>query len=246
MAFRRIKLEIHYDGTVYHGWQRQPQQLTIQETLEAALERLCGQKIEVIGSSRTDAGVHALGQVAHFDFDSPIPTNRIAKALNRLLPDNIAIAEAVEVGSDFDAVASTKRKWYRYTICTAPIRPVMEIRYCWHRPGHLDAAAMQAAAARLIGTFDFKSFASAADQRQRSIRTVCRCSVTDSKPHIVIDIEADGFLYNMVRNIVGTLVEIGRGRWRPESMEHILAAKDRNAAGPIAPAAGLCLMKIYY
>jgi tRNA pseudouridine38-40 synthase len=182
MALRRIKLEIHYDGTAYHGWQRQPECRTIQEAVETALERLCGLKIEITGSSRTDAGVHALGQVAHFDIESPIPTNRMAKALNNLLPNDIVIADAIDVSDDFDAVASTKRKWYRYTICTAPIRPVMKIRYCWHRPDKLDTAAMEAAAARLSGTFDFKSFASAADQRQCSVRTIYRCSVTANKP----------------------------------------------------------------
>jgi tRNA pseudouridine38-40 synthase len=246
MAQRRIKLVIRYDGTDYHGWQRQPEHSTIQSTIESAVERLCGQKIELIGSSRTDAGVHALGQVAHFDIDSPVPTENIARALNNLLPDDIAVAEACQVPADFDAISSTKSKWYRYSIYTEAIRPVLEIRRCWHRPGTLDIAAMQNAAAQLLGTKDFKSFASAADQRQSSIRTILKCQVMEQNPWIYMDVQADGFLYNMVRNIVGTLVEVGRGRWQPEYIQEILAAKDRNAAGPIAPASGLCLMEIQY
>lgn len=246
MAERKIKLVIHYDGTAYHGWQRQPEHVTVQTAVENALERLCGQPVEVTGSSRTDAGVHALGQVAHFKIDSPVPTENIARALNNLLPDDIVIADACEVGADFDAISSTVSKRYRYTICTAPIRPVLEIRHCWHRPGTLDIEAMRKAAALLVGTKDFKSFASAADQRQSSVRTILRCEVTCENPWIYIGVQADGFLYNMVRNIVGTLVEVGRGRWQPKDIDGILAARDRAAAGPIAPASGLCLMQIHY
>lgn len=246
MTTRRIKLVLHYDGTDYHGWQRQPSVPTIQETVERALEQLFGCAVSITGSSRTDAGVHALGQVAHFDIDSPVPTDNIARALNNLLPDSIAVAQAAEASSDFDAISSTKSKWYRYTINIAPVRPVHQIRYCWHRPGLLNTFAMSAAAARLVGTHDFKSFASAADTRESSVRTVLQCSVTDKMPNIFIDVAATGFLYNMVRNIVGTLVEVGRGRWDPEDIDRILVSKDRAAAGPIAPAGGLCLMEINY
>ena len=202
--------------------------------------------MEIIGSSRTDAGVHAMGQVAHFDIESPVPTENFVKALNNLLPEDIAIAEATEVADSFDAISDTKSKRYRYTICTEPIRPVLEIRHCWHRPGTLDIEKMKQAAAKLIGQKDFKSFASAADQRQSSIRTILKCDITQENSSVYIDVQADGFLYNMVRNIVGTLVEVGRGRWEPEYIDQILAAKDRSAAGPIAPASGLCLMQIYY
>ena len=246
MGKRRIKLVLHYDGTGYHGWQRQPGVPTIQDTVEQALEKLCGSAISLTGSSRTDAGVHALGQVGHFDLDSPVPTENIARALNHLLPDAIAVAEAMEVPADFDAIGSTKSKWYRYTICTAPIRPVQEIRYCWHRPAPLNVEAMAQAATRLVGTHDFKSFAAAADMRESSVRTVLQCEVTHEKEWIFVDVAATGFLYNMVRNIVGTLVEVGRGRWQAEEIDGILAAKDRAAAGPIAPASGLCLMQIDY
>ncbi|MHC4949663.1 MAG: tRNA pseudouridine(38-40) synthase TruA [Planctomycetota bacterium] len=246
MAPRKIKLVIHYDGTAYHGWARQPEHDTIQGQLETAIEKLTGMFVEVIGSSRTDAGVHALGQVAHVVLtDCPIPTENFQNALNNLLPDDIVIADVQEVPEDFDAISDTVQKRYKYFICTVPIRPVL-VRNQWHRPGSLDVDKMAAAAKFLVGKHDFKSFASAADQRESSVRTITLCQVEQNGDIIKISVQADGFLYNMVRNIVGTLVEIGRGRWEPGYINDILEAKDRNAAGPIAPACGLCLMEIFY
>jgi len=246
MAVRNIKLTIHYDGSGYHGWQAQPDRPTVQAELTGAIARLTGKQVIVNGASRTDAGVSALGQIANIKIDTPIPTKNIAKALTEILPDDIAIAEAVDVPEDFDAISSVKSKLYRYTIYTGPTPPVLQIRHCWHLPAKLDMADMDKAAKLLIGTKDFKSFASAADRRQSSVRTITRCEVKAESEWIYIDVEADGFLYNMVRNIVGTLVEIGRGRWSPEKMTDILHAKDRTTAGPIAPAAGLCLIRIDY
>lgn len=244
---RKIKLVIHYDGARYHGWAAQPGMPTIQGAVQGAFEKLCGQAIEVVGSSRTDAGVHALGQTAHAVLDDcPVPTENLQKALNHLLPEEIAIAGVEEVPDSFDAISSTISKVYRYTIYMDPIRPVLEAGRCWHYPYKLDLEAMGQATARLVGKKNFKSFASAADQRQSSVRTVTRCEVSESPPWIFVDVEADGFLYNMVRNIVGTLVEVGRGRWKPEKIDEILAAEDRTAAGPIAPPGGLCLMQIFY
>ncbi len=238
---------IHYDGSRYYGWAAQPGRPTIQGAIQEAFEALCGQGIEVVGSSRTDAGVHALGQVAHADLTGcPVPTANLQKALNNLLPGEIAVAGVEEVHESFDAIRSTLSKEYRYTIYTDMIRPVLEIHRCWHYPYKLDMEAMRQAAERLIGTHDFKSFASAGDQRQSSVRTVNRCEVIGEGPRLFVDVQADGFLYNMVRNIVGTLVEVGRGRWKPERIEAILDARDRAAAGPIAPAGGLCLMRIFY
>jgi tRNA pseudouridine38-40 synthase len=246
MASRKIKLVIHYDGTAYHGWARQPGMPTIQGTIETAFEKLTGKAIEVVGSSRTDAGVHALGQVAHAELiDCPIPTENFQNALNNLLADDITIADVQDVPNNFDAISDTIEKRYDYLININPVRPVL-VRNQWHRPGLLNVFAMQAAAARLVGRYDFKSFASAADQRESSVRTITQCSVEENGDIFKIRVQADGFLYNMVRNIVGTLVEIGRGRWQPDYIAEILAAKDRTAAGPIAPACGLCLMKIYY
>jgi tRNA pseudouridine38-40 synthase len=206
---------------------------------------LTGQSVKVNGSSRTDAGVHALGQVAIFRIDSPVPTENFSNALNNLLPADITIADVCEMQEGFDAISDTVEKRYDYLINTAPIRPVLA-RNQWHRPGQLDIEKMQQGAQGLIGKKDFKSFASAADQRESSVRTISLCRVQQEEGIIKINVAADGFLYNMVRNIVGTLVEVGRGRWEPEKIDMILEAKDRNAAGPIAPACGLCLMEICY
>jgi tRNA pseudouridine38-40 synthase len=246
MTLRNIKLTICYDGSNYHGWQVQNDVATVQQAVTEAVEKLCKCDVKLNGASRTDAGVHALGQVANFKIVSPIPTANFARALTEILPDDIAVSDAAEVPENFDAISDTKSKLYRYTIFTSKVRPVMSIRQCWHYPVDLDAEQMDAAAKLLVGKKDFKSFAAAADTRQSSIRTITHCEVVNDSPWIYIDVEADGFLYNMVRNIVGTLVEIGRRRWTPEKITEILQAKDRTAAGPIAQAAGLCLMRIDY
>ena len=245
MSIRNIKLVIHYDGTNYHGWASQPETATVQGTIEEVIEKLTGQPVKVYGSSRTDAGVHALGQVANFRINSPVPTENFSNALNNLLPQDITIADVCEMPDDFDAISDTVEKRYDYLINTTPIRPVLA-RNQWHRPGQLDIGKMHQAAQKFVGKKDFKSFASAADQRESSVRTITLCQVEQEGDVIKISVAADGFLYNMVRNIVGTLVEVGRGRWEPDMIDTILEAKDRNAGGPIAPASGLCLMEIFY
>ena len=246
MAVRKIKLTISYDGSDYHGWQIQPGQKTIQGVLTEAVQSLVGYKIQLTGASRTDAGVSALGQIAVMEIDSPIPTENLAKAITQRLPDDIAIAEAMEVARGFDVIGEVKNKLYRYTINTGKVRPVLEIKHCWHLPRDLNIAAMNEAAKELVGKKDFKSFASAADNRESSVRTIFRCDVTKEDDWVYIEVEGDGFLYNMVRNIAGTLVEVGLGRLKPSKIKQILEAKDRTAAGPIAPAEGLCLMWIEY
>ncbi len=246
MAVRNIKLAIQYDGSDYSGWQTQPGKKTIQQALNEAIGNLLGCKINVTGASRTDAGVSALGQVALFQIDSAIPTENLARAITDRLPSDIAVTEAVEVPSGFDVIGSVKNKLYRYTICTSPVRPVLQIRHCWHLPAELNADAMAEAAKIMVGKKDFKSFASAADNRESSVRTIFRCGVVAENDWMHVDIEGDGFLYNMVRNIVGTLAEVGLGRLTPERIKQILEAKDRTAAGPIAPAQGLCLIRIKY
>jgi tRNA pseudouridine38-40 synthase len=247
MTQRNIKLTIQYDGSRYSGWQKQPGFKTIEAELTSAIETLvCCDNIEVNGSSRTDAGVSALGQVANVRLDTPIPTDRLPKAISRYLPRQIVVTEAVDVPDKFDAISDTKSKMYRYSIYTGKTRPVMQINHCWHRPGKLDVAPMQEAARKLVGEKNFKSFATACDKRSSSVRTIFCCDVIQDGQWIYVDVEADGFLYNMVRNIVGTLVEIGRAHWQPDKIEKILEAKSRNAAGPIAPAQGLCLMWIKY
>jgi len=246
MAERNIKLHISYDGADYHGWQVQPGQQTVQGEITNAVERLTGQTVRVNGSSRTDAGVSALGQVANIRIDTPVPTENLARALTERLPADIAINKAIDVSDDFDAIRSTKSKMYRYTIFTGSQTPVLQIRHCWHRVGKLDIPAMDKAAKLLTGKKDFKSFASAGDSRESSVRTILSCDVSSDEKQVYIDVQANGFLYNMVRNIVGTLVEVGRGKWPAEKITEILEARDRTAAGPIAPASGLCLMWIKY
>jgi tRNA pseudouridine38-40 synthase len=247
MTQRNIKLTIQYDGSGYSGWQKQPGFKTIEAEVITAIENLtCCENVQLNGSSRTDAGVSALGQVANVKLNTPIPTQRLAKAISQYLPSEIVVTEAVDVPDDFDAIKNTKSKLYRYSIYTGRTRPVMQINHCWHRPGKLDVAPMQEAAKKFIGEKDFKSFATACDKRSSSVRTIFHCDVTQDGQWIYIDVEANGFLYNMVRNIVGTLVEIGRGRWQPDKIDEIIEAKSRNAAGPIAPAQGLCLMWIKY
>ncbi|MGB8225312.1 MAG: tRNA pseudouridine(38-40) synthase TruA [Sedimentisphaerales bacterium] len=263
MTERNIKLVIQYDGSNYSGWQKQPGRKTIEAEIKQAIENLtCIENVEINGASRTDAGVSALGQVANVRLDTPIPTERLAKAISQYLPSEIVITEAADVPDDFDAIKGAKNKLYRYSIYTGRTRPVMQVSHCWHRPfglvrpgspqvaqgrpGKLDIAPMQEAAKKFIGEKDFKSFATACDKRSSSIRTIFRCDVSQNGEWIYIEVEANGFLYNMVRNIVGTLVEIGRGHWQPDKIEKILEAKSRSAAGPIAPATGLCLMWIKY
>jgi len=250
MAVRNIKLTIAYDGTEYHGWQFQPGFRTVQGVLTEALRSLLGDRARICGASRTDAGVSALGQVGLIQIDSPVPTENLARAITDRLPPDMAVTEAVEIPMGFDVIGDVKSKLYRYTIFAGAVRPVLHIRHCWHIPLRLDVASMHQAAQLLVGEKDFKSFASAADSRNDSVRTILRCDVVgkddDQCRWVYIDVEGDRFLYNMVRNIVGTLVEIGIGRWGPEKINEILAARDRTAAGPIAIAAGLCLMWIRY
>jgi len=279
MSVRNIKLTIAYDGTEYHGWQIQPGMKTVQGVLREAIEGLLGRKVRVCGASRTDAGVSALGQVGLIQIDSPIPTENLAKAITDRLPPDMAVIEAVEVPLGFDVIGAVKSKLYRYTIYTGPVRPVLQIRRCWHIPAKLDIAAMDEAAKLLVGTKDFKSFAAGDEKREDTVRTIFRCDVYSSceekmdscfrrndntqyaqrtpvpsavegtqnkSDWVYVDVEGDSFLYNMVRNIVGTLAEVGVGRWKPEKVAEILEARDRRAAGPLASAAGLCLMRIRY
>ncbi len=279
MAVRNIKLTITYDGSAYHGWQIQPGLRTIQGVITEAIQDLLGSEVRLFGASRTDAGVSALGQVGLIQIDSPIPTENLDKAITDRLPADIAITEAVEVPEGFDLMGAVTSKLYRYTIFTGQVRPVLQIRHCWHLPAKLDNTAMSEAAKLLVGKKDFKSFASAADKRENTVRTIFRCDVNSScvvrdaycekakmdscfrrndntqyairdtqyeNDWVYVEVEGDGFLYNMVRNIVGTLVEVGVGRWKPEKINEILEAKDRTAAGPLAPAQGLCLMWIKY
>ncbi len=239
-----------YDGTDYHGWQIQPGFRTVQGMLCDAATALLRCPTHVQGASRTDAGVHARGQVALLETAHLIPADHLPLALNDRLPQDIVVLSAQEVGPDFDLMADVTRKAYCYTIYTGRCRSVREIRFCWHFPAPLAVEAMQAAARHLVGTRDFRSFAVAVDEDQDVTRTIFRCDVAQKaegeRDWIAIDVEGDGFLHHMVRLIAGTLIDIGRGHWRPEHMADILAARNRAAAGHLAPASGLCLEWIRY
>ncbi|MBN2589775.1 MAG: tRNA pseudouridine(38-40) synthase TruA [Sedimentisphaerales bacterium] len=243
---RKIKLTVQYDGSRYSGWQTQPGKNTIQGKLVEAVSNLIGEQIPVHGASRTDAGVSALGQAALIEVDSPIPTENFPRAINGKLPPEIVVTSAEKVSKTFDLIGGVTSKLYRYTIHTGRFRPVLKLNQCWHLHQKLDVEEMNKAAQLLVGKKDFKSFATAADKRKSSVRTIFRCDVTSEDKYIYIDVEGDGFLYNMVRNIVGTLTEIGNGRWQSEKITEILEAKTRTAAGRLAPPEGLCLIWIKY
>ncbi|MBP7053347.1 MAG: tRNA pseudouridine(38-40) synthase TruA [Phycisphaerae bacterium] len=249
-AQRKIKLVIAYDGTDYHGWQIQPGYSTVQGALCEAATAMLRNPTAVQGASRTDAGVHAMGQVGLIKTMNPIVAEHLALGLNEFLPRDIAVLSAKEVGPDFDLNGHVTRKAYRYTIYTGRIRSVRRIRFCWHYPSRLAVEAMQAAARFFAGSHDFRSFAAALEPGENTVRTLHRCEVTagcNGDPDtITIDLEGDGFLHHMARILVGTLVDVGRGHWRPVDMTEMLAARDRQAAGHLAPAAGLCLEWIRY
>jgi len=246
---RKIKLLIAYDGTEYHGWQIQPGFRTVQSVLCDAATALLRCPTRVVGASRTDAGVHAMGQVGLIKTTNPIDAQHLGRAINEFLPRDVAVLDAQEASPDFDLVGDVVRKAYRYTIYTGRVRPVRRIRFCWHYPGRLRLEAMQTAAGRFVGTHDFRSFAASLEPGENTVRTLFRCEVAsgdDDSDTLTVDLEGDGFLHHMARILVGTLVDVGRGHWRPEEMAEILASRDRQAAGHLAPAGGLCLEWIRY
>jgi len=247
---RSIKLTLAYDGTAYAGWQVQPGRKTVQGVLEAALEQVTGQSIRVVASGRTDAGVHALGQVASFQTKSRLAADVFARAMNAELPHDVAVLAAVDVPEGFHALRDAVRKRYRYVIHDGPVRDVFRRRYCWQHHGRLDAEAMDRAARLLLGRHDYSSFQSSGAERQTSVRTIHEIAVWRGQggdAHVItLAVEADGFLYNMVRAIVGTLVEVGRGARSESWVGEVLAAADRGAAGPNAPPQGLFLVRVDY
>jgi len=244
---RNLKLLIEYDGTNYFGWQLQPQKPTIQGTIEETWKQITGEQIHLIGSGRTDAGVHAIGQVAHFKTQSLLTLQAIQRALNSLLPSDIVIKEVVEVASDFHARKMAKRKVYEYRILNAPLPSVFHRGYAWHIPQPLDLEKIKRATQNLIGKHDFSSFRSTGSPTKTTIREVYRAEWRP-KPNGLIrfEIEANGFLKQMVRAIVGTLVEVGRGKIAVEDFQKILDSKDRRQSGPTAPAHGLFLKEVKY
>ena len=244
---KTYKLTMEYDGTHYHGWQIQAGDITIQETLEKALSLMTGETVRVEGSGRTDAGVHALGQTASFKTDTRIPPEGFQAGLNSLLPEDIVILGCEEVKNDFHARFSAKTKTYQYRIYNQFLPLAVGRQYAWHIRKPLDVPAMTRAAAHLIGTHDFKSFEGAGSPRPHTVRTVLEAGVEKTGDGFVLfDITADGFLRYMVRNLVGTLVDVGTGKIPPERFKEIIEAKNRDLAGATAPARGLFLVAVRY
>lgn len=243
---KRIKLVVAYDGTNYCGWQTQINGITVEEVLNRTLSGLLNEDIRVIGASRTDSGVHALGNVAVFDTESKIPGDKFSFALNQRLPEDIRIQESCQVADDFHPRFCDTIKTYEYKILNRKFALPTERLYSAFVYYPLDVEKMQRAAAYLVGEHDFKSFCSSGSQVESTIRTITDISVEKHGEMISIRVSGNGFLYNMVRIIVGTLMKIGLGVWEPERMEEILNACDRNAAGPKAEARGLTLVEIRY
>jgi tRNA pseudouridine38-40 synthase len=247
LVMRTIKLLIEYDGTNYLGWQVQPKGPTIQGMIEEKLTLLTGESTLLIGSGRTDAGVHALGQVAHFKTKSPMDVHTIQRALNGLLPSDIVIQRAEEVEEGFHARKQAKSKVYEYRILNRSIRSALHRGYVWHIPQKLDFKALQRATQSLIGEHDFSSFRSVGSPTRTAVRKVIRAEWKMGEDGLIrFEIEANGFLKQMVRAIVGTLVEVGKGKITSEEFLKVLLAKDRKKAGPTAPAHGLFLKEVRY
>jgi len=245
---RNIKLVIAYDGSAYHGWQRQADGVdTVQLRIEQAVSRVAAHPAVVFGASRTDAGVHAKGQVANFyTTNLAIPLRNVRRAVNAKLPRDIAIRSVSEVGEHFHASRSAVGKTYRYRIYVAPDRPVALAGQVLHYWRALEIEPMRLAARKLLGWHDFRGFASSAEARTSTVRRIWRCDVAEADAEVVITVEGNGFLFNMVRNIVGTLIEIGRGLWSPDRIDRVLATCDRRLAGPTAPPDGLTLLAVHY
>ena len=246
MDQKRIRLTVAYDGTNYHGWQLQPNGITIESELNRCLSDLLGEKVQVIGASRTDSGVHALGNIAVFDTRSRMPADKFSYALNQRLPEDIRIQKSEEVPADWHPRHVSSRKTYEYRIYRAPFPMPVKRLYSLFTYHELDAASMQEAAAYLVGEHDFCSFCQTGAQVESTVRTIYSADVLEQGQELVVRICGNGFLYNMVRIIVGTLLEVGRGKRGPMEIVSVLEARDRAAAGPTAPAHGLMLVKYEY
>ncbi|HTV17002.1 MAG TPA: tRNA pseudouridine(38-40) synthase TruA [Acidobacteriaceae bacterium] len=253
------KLKVAYDGSDFSGWQVQPDRATIQGELAAAIERVTGERVLPQGSGRTDAGVHARGQVASFVLAAPIPAENLRRALNRTLPESIRVLSAETAAPGFHARGSVKAKTYEYRIFRGEICPPWLARYAWARPGKLDVERMQGGALEVAGTHDFTSFAASdpdlATRREEddeeaegkgNVRTIFASDWREEGDLLVYRVRGDGFLHHMVRNLVGTFVDVGRGQLAPEDVARILEARSRSAAGATAPARGLFLENVEY
>ena len=243
---KRLKLIVAYDGTNYCGWQVQPGVATIEGELNKALSRLTGEDIQVIGASRTDAGVHAFGNVAVFDSNTPIPGDKMMFALNPHLPEDIRVVDSCEVATDFHPRYCDTRKTYEYHIYQSPYKNPKERLYSTFVYSPLDLEKMNEGAKAFVGTHDFAAFCAAGSSVSTTVRTIFDCHVEQEGPHIRILVTGDGFLYNMVRILAGTLIAVGQGKIPAEKVAEIIAGKDRRQAGQTAEPQGLTLREIYY
>ncbi len=244
---RCLRLTLEYDGLNYVGWQRQAEGMSIQRLLEEALAPFAGEPVTVHGAGRTDAGVHALRQVASVYTGAPHDVETLQRALNAILPVTVRVVEIEEAPAGFHARFDAVSKSYQYRIVNGPYASAFEHRYVWHVPGTLDLEAMRAAAALLVGRHDFAAFQASGAEVSSTVRTIASLEIaTASGGHVFIRVDADGFLRHMVRTIAGTLVDVGLGRWPAASMREILASRDRTQAGRTAPPWGLFLVAVKY
>ena len=243
---KNIALRLRYDGSRYHGWQVQKNAITVAQTMEEALAKVCGERVKITGCGRTDAGVHALRYCANFHSDCTVPVDRMPLAVNSRLPDDIAVVDAVEVPDDFNAIGSCVRKEYVYKILNSRIPdPFLADRVCFY-PQRLDTSLMQAAARAFEGTHDFKAVRSEGTQTKTTVRTVYWCRAEKDGDLITVSICANGFLYNMCRAMVGTMVYASYGKLIPEEIPALLEKRDRRLTGPTMPPQGLYLNRVWY
>ena len=243
---RNIKLIIEYDGTNYAGWQRQPNVMTIQEKIERAIEELTGEETQIIGSSRTDAGVHAKGFTANFHTNSKIIVEKLTGGINSKLPPDIVILHSFEMAHEFHSRYNSTGKQYSYSILNRRESVAVGRNYMYHHKRILNIEAMKAAAQYFIGTHDFFAFKNLGSSAKTSVRTITQLDIIKNEDMIKVYIAADGFLYNMVRIIVGTLIRVGEGKIKPNEIKNIIESKERAKAGKSVPPGGLCLEEVFY
>ena len=243
---RNLRLVIEYDGTRYGGWQRQKNSITIQQRLEEAIEKIVHERVNVTGAGRTDAGVHALGQVANFRTGSHIPAPTFVPAINAHLPEDIAVRGADEAPVDFHARYDARARHYRYVMLNDPVRTALGRAYCYCVWPQLDVPSMHEAAQSLLGEHDFSAFETESSADRGSVRRIERVEPWRDGPYVFFEIIGNAFLYNMVRAIVGTLIQVGHGKVSPHDFADVLAKRDRALAGPNVPACGLCLVEVRY
>ena len=243
---RNIKLTLEYDGTNYLGWQKQKVGITIQGTLEEAIKVLTKEEVEVTGSSRTDAGVHAKGFVANFKTNSKIPSEKFREAINHKLPEDIVILKSEEVEEEFHARYNAMGKTYSYSILNRDVPSAIDRNYLYHVKRRLDVESMREGCQYFIGTHDFSAFKTSGSSVKTTVRTIKELYIEDNDDIIKIYVTGDGFLYNMVRIIVGTLIMVGSNKIKPLEVKNIIASKEREKAGICVPASGLVLEKVYY